>query len=803
MHRATLITTVPNLPKFILRGVVPLPRGYTFGGPGQDCPFTIKHPLLDENCPTQWQPVSYYPSEVGQDAEVASAEILAVIDRDDLPPGVRAFFQLHEEASAWSYPEPATEAILMTQMKDAVRLRATDFFGNVYEASLSRNMFAQVPGGPSGLPTGPGTILDTRTHRMGCAMGTVETHGWLDKKGPGTAEALPWFLGWQAFFSVRTGSDVVELALNVHNAFSPPKNLSDPAGHMYFKELSLVVPKGWAIMSEWPEPSMGSPKPDDNDAFYVIPLVAANEDGTMHMMAQQAEREWRLVLFEEGNQSNAQEVLNQYGWAVPAHDTAEAGLENPWCWQNEETGNYQAQRFPVPSLDPQACLERTLVEYSKIRAALASRTAVQYPDAKPYGYFHPYGVSYGGMTGGSEIFPFDGLVELTAGSVEGLLYTRALHFMYSCRQQGMIYNIKGKPTRFEDYLKDGTCDWHYLNAKWYPGYDGDYDFLNAVSTHRPAIEAAGQLPVYEPQVTREYGSYSSYYQPQDFQHYVRRTRSCRTLAWLDNDPLAKRKLEMLAEIGLMWYHDMPSNSAAGVFGHLSTEITDGGDGMTIPEGRGAAWVMDTAAAAYAVGEKSWRDRAVVRSWFEAVTFVLRSSLTPAGICQGYRKGKMVTMHPFLGQYVVCHPFEQGLLAHGMQAILKSVCEGLEGAEEGLCREFLQIQADGLARYMWRDGTGGAWTKMAVGPLDGEPFESIDEVPEDGFYGPYPEVWQIVPGMAYALADPELSNVTRTALMARVTDYAGGHPDPVEWFEGQGLKMIENRAPLLAWLQLND
>jgi hypothetical protein len=805
MHRATIRATVPDLNTFIVRGVVPLPRGYNEEQPNNRCPFTVWHPTTYEACTTQWEPVSFYPSAPGDAREVASAEILAHVPRSGMVPGTQEDFQVSDDPQPWAFPSPAPEAVNMVMIKSAIRLRATDFYGNVYEASLSRDLFKAVGGGPSGLPTGPGTLLDSRTHRFGAAMATIENHGWLSRVGPGTPESLPWLLGWQAFLTARTGSDILELTLNVHNAFCAVPYVA-PTGHAYFRDLSLVLPKGWEMQTEWEEPASGNPTPDAHDAFYVVPLVRANDDGTMHMMAQHGEREWRLTLYETGNETAAEEIRAQRGWGTARPGISEeAGGEALWSWSNPETANYQAQCFPVPDLDHvhDSCVDKVLGWWDSYYEALASGSSLVYKGSEAFGYYHPYGVSYGGMTGGSEIFPFDGLEVIQAGLEAGLSATRALHYMYSCRQPGAIYTIKGQPLWFETMLADGSrCDWNYFNAGWTQKQDGAYGFVGAPNQHRDEIEAAGQLPTYEDKLTRDIGSYSSFFQPIDFQHYVRRTRSCRTLVWLDNDPLAKRKLQMLAEIGMMHYHAEPSSTTAGVHGKLAAVVTDN-PGATVTAGRGDAWVLDAAAAAYATAPKVWRDRPVVRTWFNTAVSTFRAALTPAGIAIGTTYGKQATQEPFNGNYIVCQCFEQCLLAHAVRGVLKSVLEGVSQIEE-LAREFVVLNgAPGIADYMWREGTGGTWNKVAAGTIDGVIFNSVEARPAaEGVYGAYPMVWHIVPAMAYALAEPGLKGEARDLLIKRVGDYAGGVGDPLLWFEGQGLKMIENRAPLLAWLQLD-
>ena len=816
-HRATIKATVANLPTLIVRGVVPLPKGYLEAEAGDSCPFTIKHPITGTEVPTQWEAVSFYPDTPGEPKrEVASAEIIAHLTRGDLVIGDRVDFEVHAISQSWGTASLSADVTSLALVKDSIRLRVVDFYDNVYESSLSWNAFEPVDTTGCDQGGAPPIATNTTLHRMGTVQMTVENSGHNAPLAPGAANALQWLLGWHSYITVSEGSGVVQMTLNLHNSFSsrgPTGSVpfADPAGHAYFKEVSIVMPNSWNILSEWPEPQMGAPGLDAGEASEIVQhLVSPTADGTMNMMGQHHEREWRLLFYKDGQVLAAEEVRQQHGWGVPIKGTNDVS-EALWSWQNPATGNYQAQQIAVPDLAHQhaQAVASVLSDHGTILNALATGVGIPYTaSSNAYGYIHPYGVEYGGMAGGPEVDPYDGIHAIEAGIEEGLLQVRMQNHMYINRQQGSIYEMSGETIKIEDHLTaNGTVDWNYFNAAW--NNSGAFGFKQAVNHHRAAIGAAGLEPTYEMKITRDYSETTAeknlWYQPVDFQHLIRYTRDNRTAVWIDNDPLAKRRLRMQAEILLMYWHTYPSQTSAKKL-LLIKDFVDANPNKGVPYGREHAWMMDTIISSYAVAEKAWRERSTVTDWMDTIIYTLDKAICPSGMFIADGDNSQAAKTPFNGNYRIATCYHQCLQANALRGFLKSALEGTGTANEATVRNLIVTTgAPALTDFMWNTSLypQGTYHRVAVGPQDLSlpVYANAAERPEaDGQQEDISMTGWMIIGVAVALMEDGLTGADRTALEGRLKQYTSDAPDALAWFLGEGLAGVETRMPIIAWLQ---
>jgi len=771
--KAIIECEVPNLNVFEVRGNVPLPDGYTFDSKSRECPFTLVAPDGTE-LSTQWNLVTRTP-----DGFVAVAQLMARCDRNGLPVGSRQQFKVIEKSqvSSWKSPSQDVKDLIFTENK--MRLRARDVFGNVYEESIH---------------IGPG-VGDVRILGIGSVRNVVEVCRPLIPKGSPTNAMV--HLG--AFQCVIIGrddeTDVLELTLSYHNGLVP-----SPVSDIYFQELELVVPANWNAISEWPEPLMGSAYEEGSEK--VIPLVKPNADGTMHLMIQKDNRDWRLYIHKDGKSQEAQELAEHKSWGV-TRDGEENG-ERYWTWQNPATANYQAQRAVMPSLAHVSNLEsKVRGDKNTIYSELANGQAYSSGGGGEgqLGYRNPAGVPYGGMTGGVEINEFEGVKALSAGIPEGLLFHRALSRRYGDRQRGgYIYELSGKPIELDDYLNpDGTPPWRMFNSTFqaqnWPNQhlddDEPFDFDMSDQTQVNYVQSNSLTPSYENR-TRAHD-------PIDDQHFVRRAKDLRTMIWLDNDYASKRHLLMHCETLRMTYGENPGGRFHSKLGTaLSRPHTGGG------WGRAEAHVVDACCAGFAIADDDWRSRWT--DWFNTVADLVVTLQGDNGVWDRHFSGKAITAFQFNGMYSTQRPNEHQLMLHAIRGLHGSVFKNRDIVRASAVRVAGITGLIGVWIFLWKwqpDGSGpaggGWWDTVALGslapatPMWNRHFQHPPEqyvVPEDSYH--------VANVLGYGMEQYAGTPIEPT--MRKVVETHLGTPNLLNELESDGLDRLTSRAHLLAVLQ---
>ena len=119
------------------------------------------------------------------------------------------------------------------------------------------------------------------------------------------------------------------------------------------------------------------------------------------------------------------------------------------------------------------------------------------------GWAHPYGVGYGGMTGGAEINLFDGVETAWAGEKAGYQKFRILHRMHTDRMNNVLFNLDGEPSSADDWVTSGPSgNYVPFNHFIVPYISGADAFgLHAACTSRGQSTARA---VYPPIVANRY-----------------------------------------------------------------------------------------------------------------------------------------------------------------------------------------------------------------------------------------------------------------------------------------------------------
>ncbi len=787
---AFLETNLTALEEFVLSGTIPIPPD-TFPRPDGMNAFTV---LDYDGTPvaTQTEIVSRYANE--QDgADVV--EILARVHKNPaLAPGTQARYEVLQQP----WPDvlapgnigledlTATEQVPSTVqglLLDAtgLEIRTWDCFGNLYTCRPF---------------DGTGTYRLMRHGRVRSELRIYQTMAPQPVVG-GSQGTLPHAFGVHAYVSTWKGEDFIELDLRFNNGHcgrDTSSTLDNPLGKFYFEKIEVSVPQYFVIEEDYEDPFFGEPVLAGGRWNY--PLVEPMPNDKMHLLRWQGQFERRLMITSFPASVAARALLEGAGRAFCVR--GEVGGNELWSWWNRGTARYFPQRFQLPSLDHvglQSIRGQLAGDHNWIRGHLLAGTADGiYPIEHPqFGWAHPYGVSYGGMTGGSEIFCWDGIQVAAAASVPGYRLFVAQHRMHTDRQPAAFYERDGEPTSVERWLVDGpgTNDYvpffHFLTPFLTGSYPDPFGYHQAPQFQINYVTQNGLNPGYE-------GMHLEF-DPHDFQHYIRYTRSAKVLTWLGNDSLAKDDLRMQAENFHLSYHPYYNDAGGGIMGsglRAHQQLVAGRPGVGCPFGRGEAWGMDCAVAAYATSDPAWR--ANKRPWFEDIAEML---LVGQGACNGFIQS-FVSDKAVGGLFRARQLIEQSITENALQGLRETVFKGADQAHTDMVREIL---VDSLYAFIgemsWFPDQNGPWRYTGIGPLNPTlpVWCSRSQMPPGSWTAGDIETYQDWSSFAYGyeLTGDEVFLDYALLQLAPSTDL-------LQRLKNEGVNNIENRAPLLALLQ---
>ena len=710
---AVLELQAPEQSPFVLHGTIPVPP-QTFPRKDGKVPLALRN-VDGFVVPTQLEVVSRYAAEDG------GADVVEVLGRVDLPPGTTPGQRVSYEVVEYVHSggllplDPALVEFLLNP--GHALLVAEDVFGNRYELDL----FASL-GASENHPR-------SKVLRKGQAAVQIRTYDVMKPTGQllGAPEgALPHFFGVHAYVTAWAETQALSLDLRVHNGFDGhDQELADddPLGKVYFKWLELWLPKGWVAPQDVEDVAAGDRYEQGGWTRY--PLIAPDPGGKLHVMPHQSQFQRRLALARAGDADAARSVADDTGLAFCRHGQAPGGADL-WSWWNPQTARYFPQKHRLPDLsflDHQVLASQLADTYWMARTALETGNPGNYAvPSGALGWAHPWGVSYGGMTGAIEVHLYDGVQLAEVGTNEGWLGVRLTQRMLVERQPFALYDREGEPTSIEDWVQQGSFPYVNMNF-WMNLINGDdpFGFGAAPQYQVQHVTANGLQPGYEGALLG--------HMPIDFQHYVRYTRSPKVLAWLGNDALAKDDLRHAAEIVRMSMHEYPNSSGkthtgSYLFGLASHVGSYPGKG--IPWGRGEAWSLDAVVAAYTTGDPDYRGR--VRPWLETCADLVAQGQIP---CSGFIMAQYVSQW-LTGQYLMRSQPEHSIVEHSLWGELESVFRGADAART---QQLEQVVADAartvIGPISWSQENLGPWFLAATAPLDHTAPSFCDGPPPDG------------------------------------------------------------------------
>ncbi len=777
-----LEVVAPVNQSFVLRGTLPVPKD-TYPRPDGKEPFSIRNwdGLV---VPTQVEVVARYPHDDD------GAEVVEVIGRVDVAPGTTPDAIVRYEVVENPHPiEPLSiknHVMQLVTNPGMAYVVAKDCFGHQYKVDLFEDVDTSTaqPGNTKLLRAGQGAVT-FRTY----AVMRPENAPFGEPNG-----ALRHLFGVHAYATTWSWTDSISLDLRINNAASGNDKSTkedDPLGKAYFRSLELWVPNGWTVVPDVTDPFWGVSRSEGNWTAYE--LVSPLPGGKLHMMPAYSSFHRRLALTKLGNEVQARSIVNENWLGFCRRGPSPSGGEL-YSWWNYQTAAYFPQRHRLPELDylgASKVRSGVVSGYNGSRNVLTSGNGTGgYPyDNSVMGWAHPWGVKYGGMTGGNEIYLYDGFKVAESAERRGYKHMQNTHRMYVSRQPDKLFDRDGEPTAVESWLINGSKG-PYVNMNFFQVLVGGPDPFGvsvSPSYQRAHVKAGGLQPGYESNLLQ--------FSPIDFQHYVRVNRAPKTLAWLGNDMLAKDDLEAAAEIFRLSYHEYPTSPGGAVIvsGYLSDKrFVNENPGIGFWFGRGESWGLDSALAAYSTGDDAYR--AMTRPWFEQIAdTVCQGQSSCNGIIQANVNNKWVG-----GAYRARQSIEQAITEHMLYGMVESVFRDVDSGRTASLEFAIGQSTQAMIGPMcWSTGSNGGigpHSAVAVGPkvLAQQPF--CGSLPPSGA-GNGIDKYQIWSSFAYGL-----EKTGNSGFLTKASQLAGGSGTLWNRMAGMGFGNLENRLALIADLQ---
>ncbi|TAJ18330.1 MAG: hypothetical protein EPO68_07995 [Planctomycetota bacterium] len=730
----------PAVVEFPIEATIPLPKG-AWPEPSNGRVFFLRGPS-GKNVHAQAEIVSRYASAAD------GADVVQMIAHVDRPPTTTVGTTIGYDVIYFapqgddvqlpngyqlengSLKLPDVIAGLLSQ-PGALAVRARDAYDNVYLGLIdTHDAFFS-----SGQLTS-GVVL-----RDGHAVLQARLYTVLQPAlaGPTPNTFLPHLFSVHAYVSAYAQERVLALDLRISNGGSGADDsdvLDDPLGREYFRDIELVIPNGWLAYSAVHDPFLGAGYGVPG-GYAAIPLVAPIEGGKLHVMPSQAQFERRLVIAPPPDPigqdwQHAQMLLRRANLAFCQPDPLQSGGGKPsetlWSWWNADTARYFPQRHALPRLDhvsKSALLQQQQTSFNKLLTHLESGASYgELPVPSPnLGWAHPWGVGYGGMSGGDEIVLWDGIECAWSASNSAYRMFELVHRMNTDRQPVALYDRDGDPTRIEQWVLQGPHGpyvdmFFYMTLK--PGND-PFGFDKAPKFQEQYVQANGLAPDWEAAL--------ALYEPHDQQHLVRYLRAAQVLAWLGNDALAKDDLLMQAELVRLSYHPYFNS----IYDHVSdtslkfdqqTVAAHPHSGFDI--GRGEGWAFQALNIAYALGTPAWRS-STKPLFDQIVDLVSNGQSSCTGILQSYAYEKILE-----GKYHARQSIEQAILENALWSMLETVYRDADALHATQLKAVLAMSTTSMTSFpAWSEALDGPLAQVAVSPLDPSLPPFCDWLPYDG------------------------------------------------------------------------
>lgn len=778
--RAHVSCVLPDLDEFVLEATLPVPPGTLLDPDG---PSTLAIARGGAVYPTQVEIVSRYPDPAD------GADVVELIARVPRPSGAVAGAEVQFDVVEANQPhrdhQPRESVRSLIGDPDGIIINARDPFGNYYSADLAAKVRT---GDPSVRVLRDGAHL--RELRSHCVM----LPGSNSHTGP--TAPYPHLFGVHTFWRTYSGEDFVVLELLVHNGMvgGGPGPADDPVHDLYFNQLDVVLPGGWTMGWAHDNPAIGRVNPAGPDTS--VAIVDRMSTGQYHMAPQQSQFVRRLVIANDAvalDRGLAVLRRETRGFCVPGPTPAQASVdptEDPWSWWNAGTARFLATNDRLPHLDhmPRPSVIGSLdAMHSAFADQVATGAGASYPREFPLlGWAQPWGVQYGGMTGGDEIAMHPGVEAAWARHPVALQWLELRARAYVDRHPVALFDVDGNPPTVEGLLVNAGGPNAYVPMEVYLRPLGNA-FGLASASKRIAEHAynAGVVPWYQKDLAR--------FQPIDLQHLTRFLSPHLGLVWLANDSIAKLELELNANLFHLSFHQYPNGSSGyvqgtGLLARINEVNANPGQGARF--GRGEAWGIIAATSYFATADEEERSR--LAPWFALIADTARRGQST---CTGNPTAIRVNRN-FKGAYQSRQSFEVGFFLNAAEAIRSTVFEGVRPASETQLAELVRDGAYSCAHPpFWSPNANGQLPLIAVRPFPNHLPEFCTSIPENGVpTNTWVDHTTAFPSWAYAYdATTDGLFLTRATAAVPGTNLIAG-------LQSFGLGQLPDIAPILSLAQ---
>lgn len=774
---AKLRVLAPESPDFILQGTVPVPPG-TYSAGDVLVPLGVLSSGDKSLSPSQVEVVSRYPDS-SQGADVV--EIIAHVRRPNVAPGTPIDYEVVYSPHAPKRFRLKKEIAMLFRAPGALVLRGKDVFGHVYQFDVLEGLRTRT----------------AETVRDGAVIREHKSHGALMPlvPVPGTQATLPHLMGVHSFLRTFDNEDFFALDLHFHNGFDgrdSTTSMDDVLDELHFEQLGIRLPAGWRVIDSLPNPCSG--EPIVTGGMQQVALVAPLPNNRLHFMGRNAQF-WRRVMIARTPEA-AQRALvhitrHNMGFCQEGESNTGAEL---WSWWNPETARFLPQAHRLPSLAGIDSAENLRAQHAvaldlrlnQVRTGGTTQHPVESPGL---GWAHPWGVAYGGMTGGEDITQAIGGDVAWAASPDGYRFYELKARMRVDRQPNVFYSSDGNPLRYENFVRlTGNVNGPYQPQEFSMKAIGNdtFGFAQAPMHQAAAAVAQGRVAPYKQAL--------SGFHPIDLQHYTRYLNNLLVLTWLGNDSLAKEQIEMSGELFHLshneayitaWGNYMPGGGL-----RIRQQFVAEHPGQGIAYGRGEGWGLYTAAAAFATGDDDLRGR--FRPWLRTVAHLVKAGQST---CTGNITSRFVQEFAN-GTYLTRQSFELAFVVNSLEAIRRSVFEGIDLPTQHTLEEVITAAAySTIQAPFWDFALGGQIRSLGVGFHNSPQADFCGSLPAAAIFTTIVDNQTPMTAWAYAY------EFTRDPIfLQRAVDSLAGTGNLVQELEQSGLFKLPDSSPLLALAQ---
>ena len=781
---AKVSIVAPFEPSFLLQATLPVPRGTYIAGQATS---PLAYQIDGNEVTTQLEVVSWYPDpEDGADV----VELIGRVRRPDrFSAGDEVEFEVVETTLSDIPFSPSSAVEQLMNTPGALRLTANDLHGNGYTADLLAKVRAR--DASVSVPRQGTFIEETRSHEV-----------MLPDTGAGTGATAPYphLLGVHVFARQYANMDFLALDLTLHNGIfgKSASPIDDAICDAYFDSLDLHMPAGWSMGWAIESPSFGDARNEPGGV--VQSILQPVRYGQFHNVPQQAQFNRRLVIARGPVAlARAMRILRREttGFCVPS-DTPPNAIVDPeselWSWWNPITARFLTSNSRLPVLTHvtrDAVTADLEARYNTVSTQVRGGGDGGYPMTFPsLGWAHPWGVQYGGMTGGDEIEMVPGIDVAWSRSNAGLRLLEQVSKAYIDRQPTAIFQLDGRAPDVEEHVYVNNQNSEYVDGYFHltPAYSDTYfGFNHANWAMAETAYLTARVPYYEKDLKD--------FRPIDFAHHTRYLNPQLGLVWMTNDSLAKLQLELTNGLHRFSFHKYLNsfyNSIQGT-GLLRRKLdTAAYPGRGSNFGRPEGWAFVGSIAHY-VTESDPAKRQRLLTWFEDVALTAAAGQSA---CTGNPTSVPISK-AFKGAYQTRQSFEVGFMLNAAHSMRTSVFDGIRPGIAATMRDYVTAGAySTINAPFWNQQADAQYRVIAVRPRFLHLPEFCADIPENGYQeSPYFDKTTAMAAWAYAY------EATGDGIFLQRAMEALGHSgNALMELEKLGTHLLYETAPLLSLLQ---